>query len=200
MGLRRGSWGWVCVWVWGSGHGDRGLQDSRRHLHRRVERLWVRVWNDFLLGFRKPPKKKNPKLQIKLFILTTCNTFSHGLKMFPPSNAPPPPHSSFARYWFQTPEAWTAKGHFRSLSYMRPLAIWGMQWALAPPPTIPKAAPSRGTIERGESGNYKILAALSQGLSGVFQKRPSHRSTLVKKLSCGAWGKEGTEERVVNDS
>ncbi|MBA0651488.1 hypothetical protein Goklo_018809, partial [Gossypium klotzschianum] len=38
-------------------------------------------------------------------------------------------------YWFQTPEAWTMDGHFRSLIYMRPLAIWGMQWALS----IPKA-------------------------------------------------------------
>ncbi|KAL9237821.1 hypothetical protein vseg_012324 [Gypsophila vaccaria] len=36
-------------------------------------------------------------------------------------------------YWFQTPEAWTMDGHFRSLIYMRPLAIWGMQWALTMP-------------------------------------------------------------------
>lgn len=32
-------------------------------------------------------------------------------------------------YWFMTPEAWTAKGVHRSLAYMRPLAIWAMQWA-----------------------------------------------------------------------
>ncbi|KAL0836789.1 hypothetical protein Bca101_088679 [Brassica carinata] len=38
-------------------------------------------------------------------------------------------------YWFQTPEGWTMDGHYRSLIYMRPLAIWGMQWAL----TVPKA-------------------------------------------------------------
>ena len=35
-------------------------------------------------------------------------------------------------YWFQTPEAWTVDGHYRSLIYMRPLAIWAMQWALSP--------------------------------------------------------------------
>ena len=34
------------------------------------------------------------------------------------------------RYWFQTPEGWTVNGHFRSLAYMRPLAIWAMQHAL----------------------------------------------------------------------
>ncbi|KAH9616487.1 hypothetical protein KSS87_001803 [Heliosperma pusillum] len=39
-------------------------------------------------------------------------------------------------YWFQTPEAWTMDGHFRSLIYMRPLAIWGMQWALTMPRVV----------------------------------------------------------------
>ncbi len=29
-------------------------------------------------------------------------------------------------YWFQTPEAWNEKGDYRSIAYMRPLAIWGM--------------------------------------------------------------------------
>lgn len=32
-------------------------------------------------------------------------------------------------YWFQTPEAWDARGDYRALAYMRPLAIWAMQWA-----------------------------------------------------------------------
>jgi non-lysosomal glucosylceramidase len=32
-------------------------------------------------------------------------------------------------YWFQTPEAWDCKGNYRSIAYMRPLAIWAMQWA-----------------------------------------------------------------------
>nr|MBN1228474.1 bile acid beta-glucosidase [Anaerolineae bacterium] len=32
-------------------------------------------------------------------------------------------------YWFATPEAWTFEGYHRSLSYMRPLAIWAMLWA-----------------------------------------------------------------------
>lgn len=36
-------------------------------------------------------------------------------------------------YSFQTPEAWTAKDEYRSLCYMRPLAIWAMQWALSKP-------------------------------------------------------------------
>ncbi|KAG8091936.1 hypothetical protein GUJ93_ZPchr0012g18845 [Zizania palustris] len=42
-------------------------------------------------------------------------------------------------YWFQTPEGWTIDGHYRSLIYMRPLAIWAMQWALSPPKAILEA-------------------------------------------------------------
>lgn len=32
-------------------------------------------------------------------------------------------------YWFQTPEAWDRQGNYRSIAYMRPLAIWALQWA-----------------------------------------------------------------------
>ncbi|PIA35995.1 hypothetical protein AQUCO_03400116v1 [Aquilegia coerulea] len=42
-------------------------------------------------------------------------------------------------YWFQTPEGWTTDGHYRSLIYMRPLAIWAMQWALSLPRAILEA-------------------------------------------------------------
>lgn len=37
------------------------------------------------------------------------------------------------RYSFQTPEAWGVDDKYRSLCYMRPLAIWAMQWALTRP-------------------------------------------------------------------
>lgn len=36
-------------------------------------------------------------------------------------------------YAFQTPESWNTDDQYRSLCYMRPLAIWAMQWALSPP-------------------------------------------------------------------
>ncbi|KAG6508070.1 non-lysosomal glucosylceramidase-like isoform X1 [Zingiber officinale] len=36
-------------------------------------------------------------------------------------------------YAFQTPEAWNNDDQYRSLCYMRPLAIWAMQWALSRP-------------------------------------------------------------------
>ena len=33
-------------------------------------------------------------------------------------------------FWFQTPEALSANGSARAISYMRPLAIWAIQWEL----------------------------------------------------------------------
>ncbi|KAG2714075.1 hypothetical protein I3760_03G009300 [Carya illinoinensis] len=36
-------------------------------------------------------------------------------------------------YSFQTPEAWNTDDQYRALGYMRPLAIWAMQWALSKP-------------------------------------------------------------------
>ncbi|KAG9130370.1 hypothetical protein Leryth_004250 [Lithospermum erythrorhizon] len=36
-------------------------------------------------------------------------------------------------YSFQTPEGWNLDGQYRALGYMRPLAIWAMQWALTQP-------------------------------------------------------------------
>jgi non-lysosomal glucosylceramidase len=32
--------------------------------------------------------------------------------------------------WFRTPEAWDAHGDFRATIYMRPLAIWAIEYAL----------------------------------------------------------------------
>ena len=34
-------------------------------------------------------------------------------------------------YWYQTPEAWDEHGRYRSFAYMRPLAIWSIQWAIS---------------------------------------------------------------------
>lgn len=36
-------------------------------------------------------------------------------------------------YSFQIPESWDMNDQYRSLCYMRPLAIWAMQWALSKP-------------------------------------------------------------------
>ncbi|TKY51803.1 Non-lysosomal glucosylceramidase [Spatholobus suberectus] len=71
-------------------------------------------------------------------------------------------------YSFQTPEAWTMDGHYRSLMYMRPLAIWGMQYAINQPKAILEA-PKINIMDRihlssvvggfslNETGNFTLL-------------------------------------------
>ncbi|GAQ85127.1 hypothetical protein KFL_002200120 [Klebsormidium nitens] len=54
-------------------------------------------------------------------------------------------------YWFQTPEAWTVDGRFRSLTYMRPLAIWAMQFALKPPPLTAAAAVASREVQEAQA-------------------------------------------------
>lgn len=51
----------------------------------------------------------------------------------------------FGRYSFQTPEAWDVDDRYRSIGYMRPMAIWAMQWALMSkkPTKIPTKALSK---------------------------------------------------------
>ncbi|KAG6664079.1 hypothetical protein I3843_02G054600 [Carya illinoinensis] len=76
-------------------------------------------------------------------------------------------------YWFQTPEGWTIDGHFRSLMYMRPLAIWGMQHALSL--SLPKAIPE------GPKINIKDGIHISPG-----RFRSSHNETGIRKIATKA--------------
>jgi len=57
-------------------------------------------------------------------------------------------------YMYQTPEAWLADGSFRSCSYMRPLCIWAVQWAL----DRAKAQPSTDEYDKAlESKMYEDM-------------------------------------------
>lgn len=71
-------------------------------------------------------------------------------------------------YWFQTPEAWTIDGHFRSLIYMRPLSIWGMQYALSMPKAILEA-PKINVMDRIHLSPASV--------------RSSHSETGVRKIA-----------------
>ncbi|KAB1201644.1 Non-lysosomal glucosylceramidase [Morella rubra] len=77
-------------------------------------------------------------------------------------------------YWFQTPEGWTIDGHFRSLLYMRPLSIWGMQYALSLPKAILEA-PKMNIMDRIHisPGSFKF----SQNETGVRK--------IAQKAKCG---------------
>lgn len=79
-------------------------------------------------------------------------------------------------YSFQTPEAWNTDDQFRSLGYMRPLAIWAMQWAL----TRPKSSNIKIELEANNDSlarhhvEFKRVARLlklpeEQGSKSLFQ-------------------------------
>ncbi|MBA0642280.1 hypothetical protein Goklo_026702 [Gossypium klotzschianum] len=55
-------------------------------------------------------------------------------------------------YSFQTPEAWNIDDQYRSLLYMRPFAIWAMQWALSTP-KLPKQEP-KPEVEADSVGKH----------------------------------------------
>ena len=93
---------------------------------------------------------------------------------------------------FQTPEAYTGNGRYRSLGYMRPLSIWAIQWAwekrlkkkYGAPPSSPVSSPGtnefyllNGYSEQEEYNNVFIWEDRSLNVS------PSQ--TPERKLSAG---------------
>lgn len=83
-------------------------------------------------------------------------------------------------YWFQTPEGWTTDGHYRSLVYMRPLAIWAMQWALSPPKAILEA-PKVNLMDRIHVSPHAVRAA---GEIGVRKIAPDNRCIPSSTFQC----------------
>ncbi|KAG1353982.1 non-lysosomal glucosylceramidase [Cocos nucifera] len=80
-------------------------------------------------------------------------------------------------YWFQTPEAWTTDGHYRSLMYMRPLAIWAMQWALSPPKAIIDA-PKINMMDRMYISPLNVRALHETGVRKIAPKSSCFGNTV----------------------
>ncbi|PSS02916.1 Non-lysosomal glucosylceramidase [Actinidia chinensis var. chinensis] len=79
-------------------------------------------------------------------------------------------------YAFQTPEGWNTDDQYRSLAYMRPLAIWAMQWALSRPKTLkPELKPETkdNSLFRHHTGFMTVARLLKlpeeEGSSSYFQ-------------------------------
>ncbi|GMH25668.1 hypothetical protein Nepgr_027511 [Nepenthes gracilis] len=64
-------------------------------------------------------------------------------------------------YSFQTPEGWNTNDQFRSLCYMRPLAIWAMQWALS------QSKPSKQELVIKPEGKEESLLKHHMGFKKV---------------------------------
>ncbi|KAL2939448.1 Non-lysosomal glucosylceramidase [Bienertia sinuspersici] len=79
-------------------------------------------------------------------------------------------------YSFQTPEAWNTNDEYRSLCYMRPLAIWAIQWALShPKPAEPEVTPelTEDSLARHHMGFSKVACLLKlpeeEASTGIVQ-------------------------------
>ncbi|XP_074268995.1 uncharacterized protein LOC141592367 [Silene latifolia] len=87
-------------------------------------------------------------------------------------------------YWFQTPEAWTMDGHFRSLIYMRPLAIWGMQWALTMPRVVIEP-PRINLMDRIDLSPFGSRSSrFDAGVRKAARKKPSCFGNSVFHCAC----------------
>ncbi|KAL6868128.1 hypothetical protein ACP4OV_014973 [Aristida adscensionis] len=63
-------------------------------------------------------------------------------------------------YSFQTPEAWNNDDEYRSLCYMRPLAIWAIHWALSTPK--PHQIPQRDIPQDSFPNNQVSYARIAK--------------------------------------
>eukprot|EP01018_Ginkgo_biloba_P009127 Gb_37177 [translate_table: standard] len=87
-------------------------------------------------------------------------------------------------YWFQTPEAWTIDGHYRSLIYMRPLAIWAMQWALSPPKAVLEA-PKTNLMEREYTSPFHTgFAVVAEAFKHVHKPKVCDCTSFHSNCGC----------------
>lgn len=98
------------------------------------------------------------------------------------------------RYWFQTPEGWTTDGHYRSLVYMRPLAIWAIQYAVSPPKAILEA-PKVNLMDRIHISPHMVRAISEISIRKVA---PDNRCFPSSAFHCECWseGKHAAAEQL----
>ncbi|BFI11966.1 non-lysosomal glucosylceramidase [Marchantia polymorpha subsp. ruderalis] len=82
-------------------------------------------------------------------------------------------------YWFQTPEAWSMTGAYRSLTYMRPLSIWAMQWALYPPKCIAEA-PRIPSMDRGSNFVHAGYSSVADYMKNI--RRPHLELSKIRNI------------------
>lgn len=90
------------------------------------------------------------------------------------------------RYAFQGPEAWDLEGQYRSTCYMRPLAIWAMQWAL----TLPKLNQyTKPELIKDESFLKEHTAFKRVARFLRLEKEEQPRRSIVQKIFDYTWKK-----------
>lgn len=69
---------------------------------------------------------------------------------------------------FQTPEAYTGNGRYRSLGYMRPLSIWAIQWAWEKRSKKKYGENVTSTVSPGTNEFYLLNGYAEQDYNNVF--------------------------------
>jgi non-lysosomal glucosylceramidase len=75
-------------------------------------------------------------------------------------------------YMYQTPEAWDTQCHYRAIGYMRPLAIWGMQYAWEH--IVPQEL-------KDQMGDGTITTIEERGLANMPKKSGGDSSRKIRK-------------------
>ncbi|KAL5993276.1 hypothetical protein ACLOJK_014200 [Asimina triloba] len=88
---------------------------------------------------------------------------------------------SKCRYSFQTPEGWNTDGQYRSICYMRPLAIWAMQWALSPQKLF-KGEPRADTEKNLASASHVGFSRVARVLR--LPEEEPYKSFLLSLYDC----------------
>ena len=93
---------------------------------------------------------------------------------------------------FQTPEAYTGNGRYRSLGYMRPLSIWAIQWAWEKRKKKKYGAQSTSPVTSPGANEFYLLNGYSEQEEHnnvfIWEDRSltaSPSETPVRKLSAG---------------
>jgi hypothetical protein len=93
---------------------------------------------------------------------------------------------------FQTPEAYTGNGRYRSLGYMRPLSIWAIQWAWEKRSKKKYGTQHSSPVSSPSANEFYLLNGYSEqeGYNNVFiwedrSLNVSPADTPQRKLSAG---------------
>lgn len=87
-------------------------------------------------------------------------------------------------YSFQTPEAWDTNDQYRSLGYMRPLAIWAMQWALSTPKLCKTELRHEATEDQVYSSHHAGFAQVACFLKLPKEEAAESLLQVVYDLTC----------------
>lgn len=87
-------------------------------------------------------------------------------------------------YSFQIPESWDINDQYRSLCYMRPLAIWAMQWALSKPKDFKEEMHHKGIEDESYLKQHAGFSKVAHLLRLPEEEAPKSFFQAVYEFTC----------------